>query len=128
MKLGGSDIVPFLKFGSIGAANTLLHSGAVIALHGIVGLPVLPSHALAFFLVNAFSYFLNSFLVFRTAPSLARYIRFLSVSLFSLVATLAIAGLCEMFRLDYRIGLVAVILVTPPVTYALQKAFTFRVR
>ncbi|MBF0680371.1 MAG: GtrA family protein [Devosia sp.] len=128
MKLGRSDIVPFLKFGTIGALNTFLHSGVVIVLHGKLGLPVLPAHTVAFLLVNLFSYLLNSFLVFRAAPTLAQYVRFFGVSLFSLVATLVIAGICELLGLDYRIGLVAVILITPPVTYALQKAFTFRMR
>ena len=126
MKIDRADLVPFLKFGTIGAANTLFHSGCVVLAHGVMGVPVMPSHMLAFFLVNAFSYILNSYLVFRSPPGWSSYMRFVSVSLFSLASTLAIAGICEFAKLDYRIGLVIVVLISPPVTYALQKSFTFR--
>lgn len=128
MKFGRADVVPFVKFGTIGALNTVLHSGIVMLAHGTLGLPVMVSHVLAFVLVNAFSYFLNSYLVFKSSPCWSSYTRFVGVSLFSLVSTLAVAGICELAGLDYRIGLVAVILISPPITYALQKGITFRAR
>ncbi|MBB6182576.1 putative flippase GtrA [Rhizobium flavum] len=56
------------------------------------------------------------------------YLRFVAVSLFSLATTITVAAFCEVAGIDYRAGLVAVILVTPPMTYLLQKRFTYRYR
>jgi putative flippase GtrA len=125
MKFSRRDIVPFLKFGTIGVLNTVLHSAIVILAYGSLGVPVIMSHVIAFVLVNAFSYLLNTYLVFRSTVSLSGYSKFVAVSGFSLAATVSIAALCEFLGLDYRIGLVIVILVSPPVTYILQKSFTF---
>ena len=126
MTIGRADILPFLKFGTIGVLNTALHSAIVVLAHGTIGVPVVVSHFIAFWLVNAFSYVLNTYLVFRKPLAFGSYVRFFAVSLFTLVATIVIASLCELAGLDYRIGLVIVIVVTPPVTYLLQKSFTFR--
>jgi len=126
MRLGLGDLVPFLKFGAIGVVNTFLHSLIVVVAHGSFGVQVIVSHFIAFGIVNAVSYLLNSYLVFRKPISWSGYIKFIAVSGFSLGATIAIAGLCEMGGLDYRVGLVLVILISPPVTYILQKTFTFQ--
>lgn len=126
MKLGRADIVPFLKFGTIGVLNTLLHSAIVVLAYGSLGIPVIIAHIIAFWLVNAFSYLLNTYLVFCKPVSLSGYLKFIAVSSFSLAATISVATLCELAGLDYRIGLVIVILVSPPVTYILQKVFTFQ--
>lgn len=126
MIISRADIVPFLKFGTIGAVNTVLHSGIVLLAHGSMGIPVMAAHVVAFVMVNAFSYFTNGFLVFKKPPSFPSYVCFVAVSLVSLISTLVIAGICELLALDYRIGLVAVIAISPPLTYVLQKSFTFR--
>lgn len=128
MKLEKRDIIRFLKFGTIGAFNTGMHSLVVLLAHGMLLVPVVASHLMAFCVANVLSYFLNSWLVFQMSPAVGGYVRFVSVSLFSLVVTITIAALCEAAGLDYRIGLVIVIVVAPPMTYLLQKRFTFRLR
>lgn len=128
MKLVHRDINQFVKFGLVGVLNTALHALVVIVAHGSFFFAVIGSHIFAFMVANLFSYFLNSFLVFRRPPTYASYIRFLSVSLFSLIVTVTTAAICEVAGLDYRVGLVLVILVAPPMTYLLQKRVTFRLR
>lgn len=122
------DIRQFVKFGFVGVFNTGLHALVVIVAHNSLHFAVVSSHVLAFMIANLFSYFLNSFLVFERAPAFANYIRFLAVSLFSLAATVTIAAICEGAGLDYRVGLILVILIAPPMTYLLQKRFAFRLR
>lgn len=128
MNLVHRDINQFVKFGLVGVLNTALHALIVIVAHDSFFFAVISSHIFAFMVANLFSYLLNSFLVFRSPLTCASYIRFLSVSLFSLIATVTTAAICEFAGLDYRVGLVLVILLAPPMTYLLQKRVTFRLR
>jgi putative flippase GtrA len=115
-----------LVFGMIGVANTLFHSGAVIALvESALASPV-PANMAGFALANTFSFFANCRLTFRQAPSWFRYRKFLAVSLLSLVLTLALSALAETLHWHYLAGLLLVLLCGPVLTYALHKTVTFR--
>jgi len=127
MKTKHTDIAPFIKFCFIGATNTALHSAILIIMHGFILIPVVLSHFFAFCIVNVISYALNSKLVFYKTLSFIRYIKFALVSVFALIVTLLIAALCEAMAIDYRIGLLVVIITTPPITFLLQKTFAFRI-
>ena len=115
-----------LVFGAIGVANTLLHSGAVIALveGGLAG-PV-PANVAGFTLANTFSYFANCRFTFRQPPSWNRYRKFVAVSLLSLVLTVGLSALAQAMHWHYLAGLLLVLLCGPVLTYALHKAVTFR--
>ncbi|MEO5932759.1 MAG: GtrA family protein [Duganella sp.] len=115
-----------LAFAVVGAINTALHSGAVVALvePGLTG-PVL-ANAAGFALANTFSYFANARLTFRQRPSWALYRRFATVSMGSLGLTLALSTLAQAMRWHYLWGLLLVLLSGPVLTYLLHLRFTFR--
>lgn len=115
-----------LTFGVIGVANTLLHSGTVVALvEGAAAHPVAANVA-GFALANTFSFFANCHLAFRQPPSWQRYRKFVAVSLVSLLLTVLLAALAEAMHWHYLVGLALVLLCGPVLTYMLHKAFTFR--
>jgi putative flippase GtrA len=115
-----------LVFGLIGVSNTLLHSGAVVALvESGIARPVLANVA-GFALANTFSFFANTILAFQVPPSWERYGKFALVSLLSLALTIALSALAETLHWHYLAGLLLVLLCGPVLTFALHKTFTFR--
>ena len=114
-----------LAFAVVGAVNTALHSGAVVALveTGLSG-PVL-ANAAGFALANTFSYFANARLTFRQRPSWPLYRRFVAVSMGSLGLTLALSTLAQAMGWHYLWGLLLVLLSGPVLTYLLHLRFTF---
>lgn len=115
-----------LAFGIIGVLNTLVHSGAVIALVETGLANPVAANAAGFALANTFSYFANCRLTFRQSPSWERYRKFVAVSMLSLVLTLLLSGLAEWMKWHYLAGLGMVLLCGPVLTYVLHKTFTFR--
>lgn len=115
-----------LVFGLIGVANTLLHSGTVVALveSSLAG-PVAANVA-GFAVANTCSFFANCRYTFHQPPSWLRYRKFLAVSLLSLVLTVALSALAESMHWHYLVGLLLVLLCGPVLTFALHKAVTFR--
>lgn len=115
-----------LVFAVVGAVNTALHSGTVVALveTGVSG-PVL-ANAAGFALANTFSYFANARLTFRQRPSWPLYRRFAAVSMGSLGLTVALSTLAQAMGWHYLWGLLLVLLSGPVLTYLLHLRFTFR--
>jgi putative flippase GtrA len=115
-----------LVFGAIGVANTLLHSGTVIALvEGALAGPV-PANVAGFIVANTCSFFANCRFTFLQPPSWSRYRKFLAVSLLSLALTIGLSALAQAMHWHYLVGLLLVLLCGPVLTYALHKAVTFR--
>ncbi|WP_449405809.1 GtrA family protein [Massilia phosphatilytica] len=115
-----------LVFGTIGVANTLLHSGTVVFLveRALAG-PV-PANVAGFAVANTASYFANCRFTFRQPPSWRRYRTFLTVSLLSLALTVGLSAFAQAMHWHYLIGLLMVLLCGPVLTYALHKSVTFR--
>jgi putative flippase GtrA len=115
----------FLAFGLIGALNTFFHSAAVAGLIELRILTPTLANVCAFVLTNQLSFFLNCRLTFHASPSLPLYRRFTLVSLTSLGVTVALSGFAEWMGWHYSIGLLLLIAVGPPLTFILQKHWTF---
>lgn len=115
----------FIAFCLIGVLNTLVYAGLMISF--VEGIFIRPTVAagLAFVLANVFSYLMNSHFTFRQRPVGSAYVRFLTVSLFNLLATLCITFLCELYGVHYLIGLVGVIFTSTVLTFLLHKRFSF---
>lgn len=113
------------QFGFIGVLNTAVHASAVIGLVEIFHLRPVAANGIAFFLANILSFFLNSKITFKAALSFIGYLRFLSVSLVSLAGTLLISWLGELYGVEYKISLVAIIFLVPAISFLALKFWAF---
>lgn len=118
-------LLPFGLFLGVGVLNTAIHSAVVVGMSGFLGIAPVVAHFCAFCAANVFSYFMNARFVFGRRPSVSSYVRFLAVSLVSLGSTMSIAAVCQLLDVNYLVGLALVIVVSPPLTYALQRIYCF---
>lgn len=117
-----------LHFVFVGGVATLLHTGTVVLLVENSLLRPVPAHIIGFFLANTFSYFANSKLTFKHAPSWKRYRKFLAVSLLSLGLTIGLSSLAEAMAWHYLVGIAMVLAAGPVLSFVLHKTVTFRRR
>ncbi len=117
--------VQFVKFGMVGAVNTLIHGVALwVSVETLQTGPLL-GNLLAFFVANVSSFFMNSFWTFKASPTLHLYGKFLLGSLFALGLTLFIASAFEFFGLHYALGFACIVLAVPPLNYWVLKRWAF---
>lgn len=112
-------------FALIGVANTLVHGAILVVAVEWVALGVTVAHLVAFCVANIFSYLMNSWLTFKAALSLSRYVRFFLASLLSLGLTLLLAWVAEVYGLHYLLGFVLIVVVVPLLSFAVMKFWTF---
>ena len=118
----------FARFLCIGLGATAVH--VLIAAH-LIGNHMMPpalGNAIAFSFANLFSYFLQSACVFQRPPTSIQYWRFLSVSLIGLALAAAISSGLDVLGVHYLVGIAAVVLVLPIVSFSLHSVWTFRKR
>lgn len=117
--------VQFVKFGMVGAVNTLIHGVVLwVSVETLQTGPLL-GNLLAFFVADVSSFFMNSFWTFKASPNLHLYGKFLLGSLFALGLTLFIASAFEFFGLHYGLGFACIVLVVPPLNYWVLKRWAF---
>lgn len=115
----------FLIFAFIGILNTALHTMVVAMLVEFTICNQVMANALAFCSANILSFFLNCKFTFKVSPIFVKYLKFLSASMVSFALTIMLASVAEFFKLHYLLGLAIVIAITPIMTFALQKRWTF---
>jgi putative flippase GtrA len=116
-----------VRFAFVGVGATLIHFFVAVAL--VSGLRVTPALANPAGVVVAtlFSYFVNTRWSFEARLGMKTLFRFVIVStLIALVAS-AMSGLFGALQLDYRFGILATVLVIPPVTFFMHHRWTYRV-
>jgi putative flippase GtrA len=118
--------VKAISFGGIGVLNTGIHAGIVVLL--VETLAVWPpvGHVFGFVAASLFSYFANATITFRMPMSLAGYLKFVSVSLATLVTAVVISTIVQMLALSYLLGIALVIVINPAISFALHHRITFR--
>ncbi|WP_225781317.1 GtrA family protein [Xenophilus sp. Marseille-Q4582] len=116
----------FLRFSAIGVLNTLIHLGVVMGLVESGLLPPVPANGLAFVTANLFSFWANSHITFKTAPSLRRYSRFLCVSVAGLLLTLAASLVGERLAWHYLGGVLLSFVLLPVLSFAANRFWTWR--
>ena len=117
----------FLSFAIIGVLNTCVHSMVVIGLVELRTVPPVLANVCAFCVANQVSFFLNCRFTFRVPSTLSFFGRFFVVSLASLAITVLLSGYAEWMGWHYKIGLLLVIAIGPPLTFVLQKYWAFKV-
>lgn len=116
----------FVMFVCIGLGATAVHVGIATHLIGNHMMPPALGNAIAFVFANLFSYFFHSAYVFQRSPTRAQYWRFLSVSVGGLAIAVGISSALEALGVHYLMGVCAVVLTLPIVTFTLHNVWTFR--
>ena len=112
----------FLCFGLVATTVHVVIAAYLIGAHLMA--PAF-GNGIAFVFANLFSYFAQSAYVFQQRPTTVQYRRFLCVSLVGLVLVAAISAGFEMLGVHYSVGIAAVIVILPFLTFALHSLWTF---
>jgi putative flippase GtrA len=116
---------PALRFGVTGVAISLLHVLiASCVIRSLVPSPML-ANGIAFSLCTLVSYQVNSRWSFAHANPTERLPRFVLVSLAGLAASLLVAASVDSLGFHYGVGIAAVIMLVPLLTFTLHSRWTF---
>jgi putative flippase GtrA len=115
-----------MRFSAIGLVNTGIHLTVVVGLVEWIRLQPVAANGLAFGVANAFSFWANSHWTFRAAPTRARYLRFLCVSLAGLGLALAASALAAAQGWHYLAGVVLSFVLLPLLSFAANRLWTWR--
>lgn len=116
----------FALFLCTGLGATAVHVAIAVYLIGSQMMPAAAGNAIAFVFANLFSYFFQSLYVFERRPALARYGRFVTVSLLGLGLAAFVANGLEVLAVHYLTGIAVVVLIVPIATFCLHSLWTFR--
>lgn len=116
------------RFGIIGVAATVIHSGVVVSLVELGGLSPTPANLLAFGCALGASYVGHYYWTFRAiSPHATAFVRFAIAAATGLVLNYALFfAIVDMWRANYLIALCAVLVVVPAVTFTMNKLWAFR--
>lgn len=115
-----------MRFGITGLMATGIH--VVVAVTLITRLSMFPhvANPIAFLTATGFSYATNTLWSFSSRMNHKILLRYASVSLFGCLATITIAAAAEAAHLSYRFGILLVIALVTPITFALHSLWTYR--
>jgi len=115
-----------MRFGITGLVTTGIHVAVAMTLIDRLGALPHVANPIAFLVATSFSYATNTLWSFSHRMSHRTLLRYACVSLFGCLTTAAIAAAAEAMRLDYRIGILLVIALVTPATFALHSLWTYR--
>ncbi len=115
-----------IRFASTGIFVTGVHM--VIAITSVRYLMLWPpiANGVAFICATFLSYFINTVWSFSAKMDGKTLLKFISVSIICFFLTMFIAWIIEKIGLDYLIGISAVALLIPPLTFILHNLWTYR--
>lgn len=126
----GENAKQFIKFGTVGVSNTLVNLAVLYFLTSILGIYYLVSAVAAFLVANFNSFLLNKRWTFKEKIKhhfFSKYIKFLSVSLGSLVVNLAALYLfTSILGIYYLISQIIAIGISLIINFTGNKIWTFR--
>jgi len=115
-----------LRFGISGVATTGVHLAlATLLITAFSASPVL-ANSIAFVCATACSYLLNTLWSFSARPHHENFLRYLCVSIFGLILTIAISWTAQRIGASYWTGLFYIVLIVTPITFLLQHSWTYR--
>lgn len=116
----------FVRFGVTGLIATGIH--VVVAVTLITRLGAFPyvANPIAFLAATGFSYASNTMWSFSSRINRRTLMRYACVAAFGCLATMALAAAAEVAHLDYRLGILLVIALVTPTTFALHSLWTYR--
>jgi putative flippase GtrA len=118
--------VPLMRFGVSGVISTAVHVIVAITLIEALGAGSVLANAIAFCTATPCSYLLNTLWSFSARVHRTSLARFVSVSVFGLLLTTAVARTVEWLGGNHWMGIAAVVLIVPPTTFLLHRYWTYR--
>lgn len=114
------------RFGITGVAATVIH--VAVATWLITQWVVLPyvANPIAFVIATSFAYAANTLWSFSSRLSRRTLWPYACVSTLSCLATAAVSAIAAAAQLDYRMGILLVILIVTPANFALHSLWTYR--
>lgn len=115
------------RFGVTGALSSLTHAGVAHALY-LGGAAAAASSVAGFCIATLVSYTLHALWSFSTSMSKDSLKRFLLVACAGAAASGGVAHAAELLGMPHWVGIGAVLLVVPPITFLGHSFWTFRGR
>lgn len=114
------------RFVRVGLLATLTHILVAASLIETLGTHPALANAIAYSLATLLSYAANTLWSFASPLTLTTLLRFLLVSLISLAATIALSTLVHQLGWPYYIGIAAVVIAVPALSFLLHQRWTYR--
>jgi putative flippase GtrA len=114
-----------VRFGFTGLLATGIHVAVAVTLITRLGMFPYVANPIAFLTATGFSYAANTLWSFSSRMSHRTLLRYACVAVFGCLATTAIAAAAEAAHLDYRLGIMLVIALVTPITFALHSIWTY---
>ena len=114
-----------IRFGITGLAVTFLHVLIAVTLVEAALAGPAAANGIAFILAACTSYVVNAKFTFRARLAAGGFARFVLVTMICGGVSVGIAHLAEMQGLDYRIGILLVVLVVPGLSFLLHNFWSF---
>lgn len=114
------------RFGVSGLIVTALHAAIAATLVESAGLYPGWANAAAYVVANITSYLLHTYWSFSQRPSAGSWVRFVTVSIVGLIITFAVSSFVDSLGWHYSLGIAAVVITVPPVTFLMHRYWTYR--
>lgn len=114
-----------LRFGATGVLATAIHVTVATILIAGFGVPPYLGNAVAFLVATTVSYLINTQWSFASRLSRRTLRRYIVVAAIGCLLTVAVSGAAQLAGLDYRIGILLVILLVTPITFLLHNHWTY---
>jgi putative flippase GtrA len=114
------QLFQIIKFAAVGVVNTGTFYASYLSLHPVM--PYYPAYVIAFVISMVGSFFLNTYITYRTKPTWRKFLLFPLTNLTNFVVTsVGVFVLVEWFHVNERIAPLAAAVVAIPVTYVLSR-------
>jgi putative flippase GtrA len=114
------------RFGLVGVGVTGLHVIVVVALIEAWRVAPVRANAVAFLCATLASYLANTLWSFRHRLQPQSFVRFLVISVAGFCATLGISGAAQTLGVHYAVGLAAIVVTVPVLSFILHRTWTYR--
>jgi putative flippase GtrA len=114
------QLFQIIKFAAVGVVNTGTFYASYLSLHPVM--PYYPAYVIAFVISMVGSFFLNTYITYRTKPTWRKFLLFPLTNLTNFVVTsVGVFVLVEWLHVNERIAPLAAAVVAIPVTYVLSR-------
>ena len=121
------DFKTLIKFGVTGLGATGIHMLVVFVLIGQWAWDVGLSNGIAFIIATLFSNYVNTLWSFQSTMTKTVVVRFWTVSVFGCSLAILISKLIEAAGYHYVIGVLAIAMTVPIISFSLHRAWTYKV-